>query len=176
VLGEGPTHLCCGAHLLCALCAPGFSVSPRFAAVLNREYFSVAFRSFCRYGSGNTIIGVRDDRQRQVKQVLGFGIDGCGSNFLNPVKPPSYLRLKITYPRRHRSITCRAERRLSVRTRTLDASVAATSRGSCGPDGHTPDESTTSICRSCLAVAFTRMNSVLWEFISHHVVTCFNAL
>jgi hypothetical protein len=49
-------------------------------------------------------IGVQVDHQRQLKQVLRFGISGCGSNFLSPVKPPSYLRLKNTYPRRYRLI------------------------------------------------------------------------
>ncbi|CAD6254704.1 unnamed protein product [Miscanthus lutarioriparius] len=47
---------------------------------------------------------VRVNRQRQLKQVLRFGIGGCGFIFLSPVKPTSYLRLKTTYPRRHRPI------------------------------------------------------------------------
>jgi L-lysine 2,3-aminomutase len=62
------------------------------------------FLFICRHESGNTTIGVRVDRQRQLMQVLRFGIGGYGSMFLSLAKPPSYLRLKTTNPRRHRPI------------------------------------------------------------------------
>ena len=67
---------------------------------------------FCRYGSGKAAISVRVDRQRQLMLVLRFDTNGCGPILLSPVKPPFYLRLKTTNPRRHRPI--RQSRRVST--------------------------------------------------------------
>jgi hypothetical protein len=65
---------------------------------------SVCLFVFCRHESGKAAIGVRVDRQRQLMHVLRFDIDGCWPIFLSLVKPLIYLRLKTTYPRRHRPI------------------------------------------------------------------------
>jgi hypothetical protein len=65
----------------------------------------------------------------------------------------------------------------NVRTMTLDVSIVATSRGPCGPDGpRALDGSTSYVYRSRLAVAFTCLCSVIWEFISHTVVLSFNII
>jgi hypothetical protein len=53
---------------------------------------------FCRHRSSIAAIGVRVDLQRPLVQVLRFETDGCELNFLSPVKPLSYLRLKNIYP------------------------------------------------------------------------------
>jgi hypothetical protein len=116
-----------------------------------------------------------ENRQRQLKQVVRFSIGGCGSIFLNPVKPPSYLRLKNTYPRRHRLI--RQSRGAPAGTRNLDASIVATSHGPCGPNGpHAPNGSITYVFRSRSAVTFTWLCYVIWEFFSHVGVLCFNVV
>ena len=59
---------------------------------------------FYRHESGEVAFGVQIDCQPELMQVLRFDADGCGSIFLSPVKPPTYLRLKIVYFRRHRPI------------------------------------------------------------------------
>ena len=108
------------------------------------------------------------NRQCQLKLVLGFFffcIGGYGSIFLSPVKPPSYLRLKNTYPRRYRPIK-QLRGALVVlsecKTRTLDASIVATSHGPYGPDGpRAPDTSITYVFRSRSVVAFTYLCFVI---------------
>jgi hypothetical protein len=67
-------------------------------------WLAATFLSLRRHGSGKVAVGVRVDRQRQLMQVFRFDTDSCGSNFFSLVKPPSYLLLKTTYPRRHRPI------------------------------------------------------------------------
>ena len=66
------------------------SLALRVSTRHNKSIFFVNLFFFIyRHGSGNTAIGVRVDRQRQLMQVLRFGIGGCGSMFLSLVKPPS---------------------------------------------------------------------------------------
>jgi len=65
----------------------------------------------------------------------------------------------------------------SARTRTLDASIVATSRGPYDPDGpRAPDGSITHAFRSSSTVDFSCMCSVIWEFFSHTSVMSVNVI
>jgi hypothetical protein len=87
------------------------------------------------------------------------------SILLSLVKPPSYLWLKTTILEDTDRSDSRWEHRLcyrSARTRTLDASIVATSRGPCGPDGpHAPDESITYVNESRSTINFTYLCSAV---------------
>jgi hypothetical protein len=65
----------------------------------------------------------------------------------------------------------------SARTRTLNFSILATSRGPCGLDEpRALDGSITYVNKSRSAIAFSCLCSVIWEFFSHTDILCFNVI
>jgi hypothetical protein len=76
--------------------------------------------------------------------------------FLSQVKPISYLRLKTTYPRRHRPIKQSRGTGYAIEVQEQEPSIVATSRGPCDPNGaRAPDGSIIYVFRSKSTVDFT---------------------